>query len=143
MTLFVDTSALVKRYVDELGRDVVLAAMDADAVWCASAVTRTEAALVLHRLAASARQADQLDQLLSTDWATFHVVPVDERCLHRAAEIGADFGLRLSHAIQLASADRLPRPVQFLTLDEHQIAAAVALDLDVVAAGLAPQAALD
>lgn len=133
MTLFVDTSALVKRYVDEPGRDLVLAAMDADPDWCASAVTRAEAALVLHRIAASARQADRLDDLLSTDWATFHVVPVDERCLHRAAEIGADFGLRLTHAIQLAAADRLPRPVQFLTLDDGQIAAAVALDLEVVA----------
>ena len=133
MTLFVDTSALVKRYVDEVGRDGVLAAMDADEVWCASAATRTEAALVLHRVAASARQAERFDHLLSVDWSTFHVVPVDERCLHRAAEIGADFGLRLAHAVQLAAADRLPRPVRFLTLDDRQIAAAVALDLEVVA----------
>jgi uncharacterized protein len=133
VTLFVDTSALVKRYIDEPGRDFVLSTMDADHVWCASAATHTEAALVLRRLAANARQADRLDQLLSTDWATFHVVPLDERCLHTAAVIGADFGLRLAHAIQLAAADRLPRPVQFLTLDDRQVPAAVALDLDVVA----------
>jgi hypothetical protein len=47
--------------------------------------------------------------------------------------IGGNFGLRLAHAIQLAAADRLPRPVQFLTRDDQQIAAAVALDMEVVA----------
>ena len=129
MTLYVDTSALVFRY---LGHDLVHAEMDGDDVWCASAITRTETALVLHRLVASARQAERFDALLDADWASFHVVPVDERCLHAAATIGANFGLRLAHAVQLAAADRLPRPVRFLTLDDAQVAAAVALDLEVV-----------
>jgi predicted nucleic acid-binding protein len=130
MTLFVDTSALVKRY---LGHELVLAEMDADDVWCASGITRTEAALVLGRLATGQRQAERFERLLAADWDAFHVVPVDERGLQRAAELGANFGLRLAHAIQLAAADRLPRPVRFLTLDGDQVAAAVSLDLDVVA----------
>lgn len=133
MTLFVDTSALVKRYVDEPTRDLVLAEMADDDVWCASAVTRAEAMLTLHRLAASPRQADRLWRGLLADWDAFHVVPVDDRCLSAAAELGSNFGLRLAHALQLAAADRLPRPVRFLTLDEAQVAAAVALDLEVVA----------
>jgi predicted nucleic acid-binding protein len=127
--LFVDSSALVKRY---LGDELVLAEMDDDPVWCASGITRTETGLVLGRLAAAQRQAAQFDAMLSADWEAFHVVPVDDRCLHRAAEIGANFGLGLAHAIQLAAADRLPRPVRFLTLDDRQVAAAVALDLEVV-----------
>jgi len=114
--LFVDSSALVKRYIDEPGRDLVV-----------------EATLILHRLAAGPRQAERLLRLLQADWDAFHVVPVDDRCLHTAAELGANFGLRLAHAVQLAAADRLPRPVRFLTLDDRQIAAAVALDLDVIA----------
>ena len=44
MTLFVDTSALVKRYVSEEGRELVVAEMAADPVWCASAIARTETA---------------------------------------------------------------------------------------------------
>ena len=131
--LFIDSSALVKRYLAEPGRDVVLAEMEADPSWCASAITRTESMLILHRLATGPRQADRLDRLLRADWDAFHVVPVDERCLHTAETIGTNFGLRLAHAIQLAAADRLPRPVRFLTLDDRQLAAAVALDLDVVA----------
>jgi len=132
MTLFVDTSALVKRYVDEPGRDHVVAHMDADDTWCASGMARTEAMLALHRLAATPGQADRLWRALLSDWDAFHVVPVDDRCLATAAELGSNFGLRLAHAVQLAAADRLPRPVRFLTLDDRQVAAAVALDLEVV-----------
>lgn len=132
MTLFVDTSALVKRYVLEPGRDVVLDAMAGHDVWCASAIARTEAALVLHRVAVSRRQAERLERLLADDWDGFHVVPVDERCLATAAEIGANHGLAVAHAIHLAAATRLPRPVAYLTLDPRQVTAAVALDLDLV-----------
>ena len=36
-------------------------------------------------------------------------------------------------AIHLAAADRLPRPVRYLTLDRHQIPAAAGLGFDLVA----------
>ena len=132
MTLFVDTSALAARYVDDPRRDDVVAAMDGDPTWCASAATRAETTLVLRWLATGARQAERFDRLLAGDWDAFHVVPVDERCLRRAAELGGDFGLPLTLALQLAAADRLPRPVRFLTLDDRLVAPAVALDLEVV-----------
>jgi uncharacterized protein with PIN domain len=133
MTLFVDTSALVKRYVEEPGREVVVEAMAADGVWVASELARTEAALVLARVAATSRQVERLHRMLADDWDAFHVVPVDDRCLAAAAEIGADYGLSVSHAIHLAAATRLPKPVGYLTLDPRQVSAAVALDLDLVA----------
>ena len=78
------------------------------------------------------RQAEQLLRRFHADWAAFHVVPVDERCLSRAGEIGADLGLRVVDAIHLAAASRLPRPVRYLTLDPRQVLAAVALDLEPV-----------
>ena len=130
--LFVDTSALVKRYVDEPWREVVLEAMAADDIWVASELARTEAALTLTRVAATARQADRLHRLLADDWDAFHVVPVDDRCLAAAAEIGSGHGVSVSTAIHLAAASRLPRPVGFLTLDPRQVSAAVALDLDLL-----------
>ena len=135
MTLFVDTSALVKRYVDEPDRDLVLDAMAADEVWCASALCRTEALLVLHRIAATPRQAERLATMLRSDWDAFHVVPVDERCLASAADIGANYGLKAVDAIHLAAAARLPRPVRYLTLDPRQVSAAVAFDLEHVTLG--------
>jgi predicted nucleic acid-binding protein len=130
--LAVDTSALVKRYVDEPESEQISALMDAEPVWCASELVRCEVSILLARLATSRRQADHLTRLFHADWDAFHVVPVDERCLTRAAEIGADFGLRVVDAIHLAAATRLPSPVRYLTLDPRQVLAAVALDLEPV-----------
>lgn len=132
MVLFVDTSALVKRYVDEPGRDTVVAAMAGDDEWCASELARTEAMLTLHRMAATPRQADRLWRALRADWDAFHVVPVDDRCLAAAVDIGANHGLAVNHAIHLAAASRLPRPVRYLTLDPRQVSTAIALDLELV-----------
>lgn len=132
MTLYVDSSALVKRYVEEPGREQVLAAMADEEVWCTSELTRTEVLLVLHRIAGTARQADRLARRLHADWDAFHVVPVDDRCLAAAAEVGANFGLRVVDAIHLAAAARLPRPVRYLTLDPRQVSAVVSLELELV-----------
>ena len=130
--LAVDASALVKRYLHEPGRDLVLDAMSRDDVWCASELCRTEAMLVLHRVAAGPRQADALWRALRDDWDAFNVVPVDDRCLARATDIGVEFGLRTVDAVHLAAADRLPRPTHFLTFDRHQIPGALALGLQVI-----------
>ena len=130
--LAIDSSALVKRYVDEPESAEVSALMDADPVWCASALVRSEVSILLARLATSRTQVEQLTRAFLADWDTFHVVPVDERCLSRAAEIGADLGLRVVDAIHLAAASRLPAPVRYLTLDPRQVLAAVALDLEPV-----------
>ena len=130
--LAVDASALVKRYLREPGRDLVLDAMARDDSWCASELCRTEAMLVLHRVASGPRQADALWRALRDDWDAFHVVPVDDRCLARATDIGVEFGLRTVDAVHLAAADRLPRPTHFLTFDRHQIPGALALGLQVI-----------
>ena len=130
--LAIDTSALVKRYVEEPESDAVCAVMHGDPTWCASELVRAEVTILLTRLATGPSQAEHLVQLFYADWDGFHVVPVDQRCLTRAAQIGADFGLRVVDAIHLAAATRLPRPVSYLTLDPRQILAAVALDLEPV-----------
>lgn len=132
VTLFVDTSALVRRYVNEPDRDLVVDTMDADAVWVASALARTEAMVTLHQLAAGPRQQARLWSAFRDDWDAFGVVPVDDRCLGRALELGSSFAMRIVDAIHLASADRLPRPLRYLTFDRHQIPAAAALGFEVV-----------
>ncbi len=132
MTLFVDTSALVQRYVAEPGRALVVEAMASDPTWVASALARTEVMITLHQLAAGPRQQSRLWSAFRDDWDAMAVVPVDDRCLGRAAELGSSFAMRVVDAIHLAAADRLPRPVRFLTFDRHQIPAAAALGFEVV-----------
>jgi hypothetical protein len=132
MTLFLDTSALVRRYIDGPDRDLVVEAMDSDPTWCASELCRSETLLALHRLAATARQHERLWSRLRDDWDAFVVVPVDSRCLARSSELGAAYGLRTVDALHLAAADRLPRPLRYATFDRHQIPAAAALGFEVL-----------
>jgi len=132
MTLFVDASALVRRYARDRHRSLVLATMEAEGDWCASALCRTETQIALHRLAISSRQQAELWRELRDDWEAFTVVPVDDRCLARAADLGAEFGVPAVDAVHLAAADRLPRPLRYLTFDGRQLPGALALGMDVV-----------
>ena len=132
MTLYVDTSALVRRYLHDRGRALVLDAMAGDEAWAASALVRTEAQLVLHRAAVSSRQQQALWRALREEWEAFWVVPLDDRCTARAVELGATFGVRIVDAVHLAAADRLPAPVRYLTFDRRQIPAAAGLGFEVV-----------
>lgn len=132
MTLYVDTSALVRRYLHDRHRAMVVGAMADDGDWCASALVRSETQLVLHRAAVSARQQAALWGALRDEWEAFWVVPLDDRGMARAVEIGATYGVRIGDAIHLAAADRLPGPVHYLTFERHQIPAALALGFEVI-----------
>ena len=134
MTLYVDTSALVRRYLRDRHSPVVVEAMAGDDSWCASALARTEAQLALHRASVSGRQQAALWRDLRDEWDAFWVVPMDDRCMARAVEIGATYGVRIVDAIHLAAADRLPGPVRYLTFERHQIPAADALGFEVISA---------
>ena len=133
MTLAVDPSALIARYVPGADRDLVNETMAADPTWCASDLARTEVMLALHRIAGSEVLANDLRAAARSDFDAFVLVPVDDRCIARATELGSQYGLRTIDAIHLAAADRMPRPIRYLTLDRHQIPAAAALGFDLVA----------
>ena len=137
MTLAIDTSALLRRYLRTQGHGLVTEAMDeasrGGGAWCASALARAETLQAMHQIAVTPGQHDALWAALRADWELFHVVPVDERCLARAVEIGASFRVRSTDAIHLAAADRLPAPVRYLTFDRRQIPAAAGLGFEVIA----------
>jgi predicted nucleic acid-binding protein len=130
--LYVDSSALVRRYVHDRHRALVLDTMAREPAWAASNLVRSEAQMALHRAAVSPRQQQALWRELRDEWDAFWVVPLDDRCLARAVELGATFGVRIVDAIHLAAADRLPGPVRFLTFERRQIPAAASLGFEVV-----------
>ncbi|MEE3186934.1 MAG: type II toxin-antitoxin system VapC family toxin [Actinomycetota bacterium] len=132
MTVVLDTSALLKRYLSEPGHDLVSQHLKRDPVWCASALARSEVQLSLHRVASGAVEQRELWSTFREDWDRIAVVPLDERCLARSVEIGANFRLQIVDALHLAAADRLPRPLTYLTFDSHQIPAALSLGFEVV-----------
>jgi predicted nucleic acid-binding protein len=132
MTLALDTSALLALAVDGASRAVVLGALEHDAIWCASAMALTEALPAIDRLTDEAILRTDLEDAIRLTWDHLHVVPVDQRCLDRAATLSRLQPVRLTDAIHLAAAERLPGPVRFVTFDPAQIGVALGLGLDVV-----------
>jgi predicted nucleic acid-binding protein len=127
--LFLDTSALVKRYVDEEETTFVIRRMGEDSAWVASSVARTEAEITLCRLGFDPGESAAARRRLREDWERCHVVPLDPACLERAAELGCRYQVRTLDALHLAAADRLPAPLVVLTFDRCQADAARAMGL--------------
>jgi predicted nucleic acid-binding protein len=101
--LYLDVSALVKRYVEEEGSELVLSAMeDADA-WsmCRIGYVETVRAVAL----AGGRKAVKR---VEGDWLSFDVVEVDSALAQHAAMLALSAELRSLDALHLAAALVLP-----------------------------------
>lgn len=142
MTLFLDTSALLALSVDGPQRAVVTTALTeslddpndgtAPPVWAASALALTEALPAIDRLSDEPIIRLDLEDSVRLAWDHLHVVPVDQRCLDRAAALARTQPVRLTDAVHFAAAERLPRPLRFITFDPVQIGIAIGLGFDVV-----------
>ena len=130
MTVFFDTSAVVALHIETAGRKVAVEAL-ADGT-CVSALALTEALALIPRLTDEAVLQADLEDAVRLQWDRYAVVPLDQRCLDRAAQLMRDQPLRLADARHLAAAERLPRPVTFVTFDPPQIPVALGLGFDVV-----------
>lgn len=131
MTVYLDTSALVSVAVDGLARSVVIDALDTDSDWCSSALSLGEAMAVITRLTDEEVLQNDLEDSVRLLWDRVAVVPVDQSCLDRAARIVHEQPVKIADAIHLAAADRLPRPVTYVTFDPAQIPVALSMGFDV------------
>lgn len=132
MTVVLDTSALLAVAVEGTQRTMALTALDADAVWAASAMALTEALPAIDRLTDERILRLDLEDAIRRTWDHLHVVQVDQRCLDRAAALARSQPVRLSDAIHFAAAERLPGPIRFVTFDPAQIGVALGLGFEVV-----------
>jgi predicted nucleic acid-binding protein len=139
MTLFLDTTALLGRYLEGNDRRVVLDAMSRDPHWCASALALSESMMLVERLGDDRGRTDAVRSALRDDWERICVIPVDQACLDRAAELGRTQPVGTSDALHLAAADRLPRPLSFATFDPSQIPIALALGFEVISGHTDPR----
>lgn len=119
MTTYVDTSALIKRYVDEPESDRVDQLLAAEPQLVSSRVTVVELRRNLARLLDGAALA-QARAAFSEDLEAFSLVEVDERTCDLAATIAEQSGVRSLDAIHLGSARRLGTAIGFLTFDHRQ-----------------------
>ena len=132
MTVVLDTSAVLALAIDGPQRLVAEAALASDPVWAASAMALTEALPAIDRLSDNRFVRLDLEDAVRRIWDHLHVVPVDQRCLDRAAALARTQPVRLTDAIHLAAAERLPEPRRFVTFDPPQIGVALGLGFDVV-----------
>jgi uncharacterized protein len=115
MRLYLDASALVKRYVDEEGSDQVEAAMGEARQW---ATCRAGYVETVRAVGWSGDEAAV--DLFRAEWPAFSVVEVDLSVAEDAAELATATGLRALDAIHLAAAlALLGDEVTFATWDKR------------------------
>lgn len=105
MTLYLDTSALMKRYVLEPESDRCEAALLEDPEWVSARHTEVEVRRNLARLLEDQALADarlQFDQ----DWARTHVVELDAETCSVASGLAEGTGARTLDALHLGAAMR-------------------------------------
>lgn len=133
MTLYVDSSALLKRYVDEPDSDRAVELLTADPTLItgrhAVVEVRRNLARVLSPTDATAARA-----AFASDLGSFAIVELDAATCELAATIAEQTGVRTLDALHLGAARRLGTQLTFVTFDVRQAQAARALGFAVAGA---------
>lgn len=128
MTLYLDTSVIVKLYIREDDSDAVAAAVaDADMV-ATSLLAYPEACAAFERrrrdksVKPSALKAAR--QAFESDWPSWIAVGIDDDLARQSARLAEQHGLRAADAIHLASFERIlataeDDDVRFLCADDR------------------------
>ncbi len=144
MILYLDASALVKRYVAEPGSAEVSAAISRAKVTGTALVSRAEVAAALAKAvrvdALTREEALASLQVFRKEWPDLVRVQVTEMVVARAGTFAWDHGLRGYDAVHLAAAsvwqDALGERVTLATFDRHLWNAAQTVGLEAYPADL-------
>lgn len=129
-----DSSALLKRYVDEADSEACERQLLSDPVWLTGRHTLVEVRRNLARMLAGAALEAAREELAG-DWRRFNVVELDELTCDIAADIAEATGARSLDALHLAAATRVGKGgLVVLTYDLRQAQAARALGFAVAGA---------
>ncbi len=131
MSQYVDTSALLKRYVDEADSERAAELLESDTSWVTGRHTWVEVVRNLARLL-EGRELLRIESAFRRDWRGIHVVELDRVTCERAAEIARAEGVRTLDALHLSAAQRVGgAALPFVTFDARQARAARAIGLRV------------
>jgi predicted nucleic acid-binding protein len=127
MILYLDASALVKRYISEVGSPQVEALIGQSDVIGTSLVSRAEVATALARAARRGMllrdQAKAALLVFRAQWPRLARLQLTEPLLARADALAWDYGLRGYDAVHLAAAlfwqETLREPVTLATFDQQ------------------------
>jgi len=132
VSLYLDTSALLKRYVAEDDSDACERILIADSTWVTARLTWVE---VLRNLAAllSGTERTRIKRAFRADWDRTHVVEIDASTCERAGDLAETLRVRTLDALHLAAAERAGgAALTFVTYDIRQAQAARSLGWRVV-----------
>jgi predicted nucleic acid-binding protein len=131
VTLYVDSSALLKRYVDEHDSEAAVGLMASDPVLVTSRVTEVEVRRNLTRLLDGAALTATRRQF-GADLDAFALVSLDAVTCNEAARISEQTLCRSLDALHLAAAIRAGASTTLLTFDVRQAQVARTLGLAVI-----------
>lgn len=132
MTAYVDSSALLKRYLDEADSDQAQQLMDQADGLVTSRLSRVEVGKGLGRISSMAERG-MAKKLFAADLDGMFIVEMDADTCELAAEIAERLNLRSLDAIHVASALlALGMNSTFITFDARQARAAMAKGFSVV-----------
>ncbi len=131
MTLYVDTSALLKRYVDERDSDLAEKLMNTDPTLVTSRLTEVEVRRNLARLLDPPEAAEAKRRFVK-DLDAFAVVSLDAVTCNEAARIAEQTYCRSLDALHIATALRVGLVTTLLTFDHRQAQVARSLGLAVI-----------
>ena len=140
MNLYLDTSALIKRYINEAGstdvREWIRSADDK----ATTLITRAEMSAGINRLLRmkylSQKDYGEALEEFHTDWMDYHRLPISEVLVARADAVACEHALRGYVAVHLAAAltwqELLGLPVTLATYDQELAEAARASGMAVL-----------
>lgn len=131
MTLYVDSSALLKRYIDEHDSAVAVELMKSDPVLVTSRLTEVEVRRNLARLL-DGEELDTQRQAFTVDLDAFALVSLDATTMSAAAMIAEQTLCRSLDSIHLSAAQRAGSATTLLTFDVRQARAAREIGVDVI-----------
>lgn len=134
MSVYVDSSALLKRYVEEPDSAAADALLRAGGALLTARHTIIEVRRNLSRLL-SGRDLAAARAAFADDLRSISIIELDESTCETAATIAETMGVRTLDALHLAAAQRVSEPgVGFVTFDLRQAQAARVLGLTVATA---------
>jgi uncharacterized protein len=127
MSLYVDTSALLERYIDEDESAACERVLVTDPSWVTARHTRVEVLRNLGRLLRGPERA-RVRNTFRADWSRMLVVELDATTCDRAGDLAETLQVRTLDALHLAAAERAGAgALPFLTYDVRQAQAARSL----------------
>jgi predicted nucleic acid-binding protein len=136
--LYLDTSALVKKYVEESRSDAVRNCVAQHEMIATVTITRAESAATFARAVRRGSLTEDMARAshrqFIREWKTYMRIRVTESLVARADEVAWTFRLRGYDAVHLAAAlewyDRMEEPITVATFDEDLWRAAAEAGLE-------------